>query len=300
MKKTKTVVFSADDFGKCDEMDYAILRGFETGVLTSTCIMSNGENYEKAMTEILPKFKADLSKGSIGFHFNIIEGKSLLDKSEGSYLCDKDGNYNKSYIYMLLQSLFNKKFIKETEDEFRSQIEKLLADTEAKGYRLDHVNSHVHVHGIPAIFNLTCALTKEYGIDFVRTNYENFYFSSLKKYIEMGVGAIVLNFIKNILLKFFTVINRHAVKKHGLTTNDRFVGLLFTGFMEEDLILKGIDSIKNNDFLTEVLIHPYFFENCKENDVNKQKEFQIVNNESFRTICEEKDCKFVSFSRFGS
>lgn len=302
MENMKKVVFSADDFGKCDEMDYAILRGFETGVLTSTCIMSNGANYEKAMNEILPQiknpdFKTDLSQCSLGFHFNIIEGMSQLDKSNGSYLCDKDGNYNKGYIYMLLHSLFNKKFLNEVEQEFRSQIEKLLVDTKERGFKIDHVNSHVHVHSIPVIFDITCALAKEYGIDCVRTTYENLYFAPLKKYREMGAIAVFLNIIKHILLKTLTLINRHAVKKYGLKTNDKFIGLLFTGFMDEDTVLKGLDSIID-DGLVEVVVHPYLYKDEKNVDKNKQKEFQIVNNVKFRTICEKKGCKFVNYSRF--
>lgn len=295
MCSLKKIIFSADDFGKCDEMDYAILKGFEAGVLTSTCIMSNGANYEKAVNEILPRFHTDVSRGSLGFHFNIIEGKSLL-KKENSMLCDKDGFYNRGFVCMLLLSA-NKNFMKEVEQEFRSQIEKLLAGAKEKNFKIDHVNSHVHFHGIPAIFDLTCRLTKEYGIECVRTQYENFYFLPLKKIFSMGIKNAFLNLIKNLILKLFTVINRKTLKKYNLKTNDNFIGLLTTGFMDEQSILDALRAVKTGSGPVEILVHPYIYENNKNFDKNKEKEYLIVQNENFRTILEKEGCKFVNFSR---
>lgn len=299
MAISKKIIFSADDFGKCDEMDYAILEGFKTGVLTSTCVMPNGNNYEKAINEILPSFKPLISEGGLGFHFNIIEGKSLLQKDASSFLCDSDGNYNRSYIFMLLNS-FNKRFLEEVEAEFRSQIERLLSDAKEKDFVIDHVNSHVHVHSIPAFFDLVCRLSNEYGINCVRTQYEKFYFLSLKKIFSMGLFNAFLNLIKNILLKFFTSINRKTLDKYQIKTNDNFVGLLSTGFMDEESILKGLSCIRDFDSVTEVLVHPYFYENNKISDENKEKEFLLVKNGKIRTILEKKEYNFINFSRFNS
>ena len=51
----KKIIFSADDFGKCREMNIAIQKAFLSGVLTSTCIMTNGNDYDYAAKEIYPQ-----------------------------------------------------------------------------------------------------------------------------------------------------------------------------------------------------------------------------------------------------
>lgn len=38
-----------------------------------------------------------------------------------------------------------------------------------------HIDSHVHTHSIPRIFELVCKLAQEYGIKQIRTQYEQPY-----------------------------------------------------------------------------------------------------------------------------
>ena len=62
------------------------------------------------------------------------------------------------------------------------EIEKVLDKVEAK-----HLNSHVHVHGIPKIFELTCKLAKEYNINYIRTQFEMPYLlPDIKKYLKLA------------------------------------------------------------------------------------------------------------------
>lgn len=289
----KKLIFSADDFAKCEEMDIAILKGFQSGLLTSTCIMANGENYDNAVNVILPQFPDDFKNGGLGCHLNIIEGKSLLKKSPDSMLCNKDGVYNKDFIYMLINS-YNKKFMNEVEEEFRSQIEKLINDPNIGLERIDHINSHVHIHAIPKIFELTCRLADEYGIKAVRTQREPFYTMPFSKYKEMGVLLVSANIIKNVLLKFLSIRNVETAQKYCLKTNDKFVGLLFTGFMEEESVIRGLCAVKNEDSVTEVLVHPYFSEE-KKISIFKKREFLLTQNEALR---EEIVKNGFSFGRF--
>lgn len=293
----KKLIFSADDFAKCEEMDVAILKGFQSGILTSTCIMANGENYDYAVNVMLPKFPDDFKNGGLGCHLNIIEGKSLLKKSPDSMLCNKDGVYNKGFIYMLIKS-YNKKFMNEVEEEFRSQIEKLISDPNIGLERIDHINSHVHTHSIPKIFELTCRLASEYGIKSVRTQKEPFYTLPLKKYKEMGIVSLCANVIKNLLLKFLSLKNVQTLQKYELQTNNNFIGLLFTGFMDEESVLHGLNAIQDKNSVTEVLVHPYFSEE-EEISVFKKNEFLLTQNTNLREeIVKNGFCftKFVNIS----
>ena len=112
-------VLNADDFGMSEAYNRAILEGYSSGILKSASLVANGEAFEEAWKKVIPACP-DLG---VGVHLNIIEGKPLclnLDK-----LTDADGNFNNSYVQILLKSL-NKKdnlFMEQMEKEFRAQIE---------------------------------------------------------------------------------------------------------------------------------------------------------------------------------
>lgn len=245
MEKKKQLIFNSDDFGLTTDVNGAIYEGFKNGLLTSTCIMTNGEAFEDAIKNYLPK----MSGCGFGVHLNIIEGKTHNDFHRKSMLFDKYGRFNNGFILILIKS-YNKKFMEEVEFEFRTQIDRLLLYVKP-----DHLNSHVHVHAIPRIFALTCKLAKEYNIPYVRTQYEHFYFvPDIKKYLS---PKFYINIIKLMLLNFFTVLNQKALKKYNIKTNNYFNGVLYTGGMDKNTIKYGIlKSISAKKEFTEIIVHP--------------------------------------------
>lgn len=244
----KKLIFNSDDFGYSTAFNEGIKKGFQSGVLSSTCILANGEAFDEAINLILPQIP-DIG---LGIHLDIIEGKSLTNPN---MLCDSNGNFNKGFVHILKKS-YDKNFIQQVEQEFRAQIEKILSKT-----KVDHINSHVHTHAIPEIFKLTCKLAKEYGIKNIRTQFEIPYFiPKIKKHITTKYP---INLIKLTLLNSFTILNKKEVTKYGLRTNDYILGVTYTGYMDENAVNYGLKAIKSEDCLTEILIHPTYFEEGK-------------------------------------
>jgi len=243
----KNLIFNSDDFGSSLETNLAVMEGHSTGAITSTCILANGEFYNQGIKEVLP----EIPNIGRGIHLNIIEGKSFTNPS---LIVDSNGEFNKGYLYYLYNS-GNKKLLSQIEDEFRAQIEKILSDTD-----VDHINSHVHTHSIPNIFNLVLKLALEYKINFIRTQYERPYIVFNKVFsIKYPV-----NLIKSGVLNTTTFINKGTLnrlnsksenKKIGY--NDYLIGVNYTGYMDEKSILGGLSSLKNaEDKIIEIIIHP--------------------------------------------
>ena len=259
-------VLNADDFGMSEAYNRAILEGYSSGILKSASLVANGEAFEEAWKKVIPACP-DLG---VGVHLNIIEGKPLclnLDK-----LTDADGNFNNSYVQILLKSL-NKKdnlFMEQMEKEFRAQIEEVLRYT-----KVTHIDSHVHVHSIPPVFELVCKLAKEYRIKHIRTQFE-------KPYIIPDVNRHLtlkypINLIKVALLDFFTVINRKKVHEYELKTNDYLIGVAYTSMMNSLSVSYGLLALKNYENITaEALIHPCRYEDGTID--NHFTEFQITKN----------------------
>lgn len=235
----KKFILNADDFGMSNAFNKAVLDGYNNGFLTSASICANGEAFESATNEIIP----ECPNLSVGVHLNIIEGKSLLNNEK----------FNTNYIKLMCSSN-DTMFLEQTEKEFRLQIEKVL-----KYAKVDHLDSHVHVHAIPKIFELTCKLAKEYDIKQVRTQFEKFYLvPDIKKHLNIKYPP---NILKILLLNHFTFHNnRKLIKQYELQTNDYILGVGYTGMMDDKTIYHGLLNIKDENVLVEALIHPCYYE----------------------------------------
>ncbi len=279
----KKFILNADDFGMSTAYNRAVLEGYEYGILKSASLTANGEAFEEACTKVIPSCP-DLG---VGIHLNIIEGKSLC--TDLDQLTDDEGNFNNSFGELLLKSLNpkNTAFIEQIEKEFRAQIEKVINRTQ-----VTHIDSHVHTHSIPKIFELTAKLAKEYGIKQIRTQFE-------KPYLMPDVNRIInrkypINLIKVALLEFFTLINEKTVLKYGLTTNDYLLGVSFTSMMNSLAISYGLMAIKYDKVVAEALIHPCRYEDGTID--NHFEEFQITRNKKLKEKIEQLGFEITNYA----
>lgn len=259
----KKFILNADDFGMSKAFNRAVLEGYESGILKSTSLTANGEAFDNACEKVIPL----CPNLGVGIHLNIIEGKSLC--ADLDMLTDNEGNFNNSFGQLLLKSFYSEEFLKQVETEFRAQIEKVIAKTQ-----VTHIDSHVHTHSIPRIFEIVCKLAKEYGIKQIRTQYEKPYIiPDVYKHLTLKYPV---NLIKVMLLNTFTLINENIVKKYGLNTNDYLLGVTYTSMMNSLAISYGLMAIKYDNVVAEALIHPCRYEDGTVD--NHFEEFQITKN----------------------
>lgn len=265
----KKFILNADDFGMSNAFNKAVVDGYNNGFLTSASICANGEAFTTAVNEIIP----ECPKLGIGVHLNIIEGHALQDFTKLNLLTDLEGNFKNGYLKMMYLSN-NAEFLKQVELEFRAQIEKVLSHS-----KVDHLDSHVHVHAIPKIFELTCKLAKEYGIPQVRTQCEKFYLiPDVKKHLNIKYPP---NILKVLLLNYFSLKNIRLIKELGLKTNDYLIGVGYTGMMDENAIQYGLSAI-NENVTVEALIHPCNFSEAYMQKNQHQIEFKITQNRDLK------------------
>ena len=176
--------------------------------------------------------------------------------------------------------------MEELEKEFRAQIEKVLEKT-----YVTHIDSHVHVHAIPRIFELVCKLAQEYGIDNVRTQFE-------RPYIIPGVFMHInlkypINLIKMLILNFFTLFNENKIEKYGLKTNDYLIGVTYTSMMNSLAISCGLMALKYDNIIAEALIHPCRYEDGTID--NHFMEFQITKNKKLKEKIESLGFEITNY-----
>lgn len=277
----KNIIITADDFGKDKQSNEAIKLAFEKNILKSTCLMTNMEGFLDAIRII----KNSKNKFDIGLHLNLIEGNSLVFKKK-SLLTDEKGTFSNSFIGLLIKS-FNKNFLAQVEEEFCAQIEKALKE----GVEISYINSHVHTHSIPNIFKLVLKMCEKYGIKAIRTQKEEFYFAKDFPWHIKNLKEYLTNIIKNLLLNFFSFINKKTLKGKNIKTNENFIGVLYTANMDKTTILEGIKKIKNN---SEIILHPTTEEKKKKNF----KEFQTLLDLDLKKELEKENINLINWHDF--
>ena len=280
---SKKFILNADDFGLSKEHNQAVLTGYNSGFLSSASLCANGEAFEPAINDIIP----ECPNLGIGVHLNIIEGKSLTNSK---FLTDKDGCFKLVYIDMIKLSK-NKDFLSEVEQEFRAQIEKIKKFTS-----IDHIDSHVHTHAIPEIFEIVCKLAKEYEIPYVRTQHEELYFvPNVKRHINFSYPV---NLLKIALLNTFTVKNRKTLNKFGLKSNDYILGVGYTGMMDAETIRYGLENF-DTDCTVEALIHPCCYQN---NDIvnSHTKEFALTIDKTLEDKIQRMGFEITNYKKLSS
>ena len=278
----KKFILNADDVGISKWHNKAVLESYELGLLKSVSLVANGESFDEFINEIIPK----CPNIGIGIHLNIMEGISLCD--DVFKLTDSNKKFNNSFLDILIKSYNknDKEFFEQLEREFRLQIEKIMSRTS-----VTHIDSHVHVHSIPPIFDLVCKLANEYNIKQVRTQCEKLYVvPDLYKHLNKNY---FVNIIKNMLLKTFTIKNKLLIEKYNLSTNHYIIGVLYTAMMNSLTLSYGLKAIKNDNVVVEALIHPCRYEDGTTD--NHFDEFLITKNNKLKLEIENLGFEITNY-----
>ena len=216
----------ADDFGLTESVNKAILDIYNNGNLNLTSIMVNMPGTENAF--IIANKNKFLN---IGLHFNITEGKSILGIST---LTNKYGVFYPRNI-LLKKILLGKINLNDIKNEFLGQLVKC----QENGLLIKTIDSHQHVHLIPAIYNIISPEILKRNLS-LRSCYANINFS-LKR-------------INHILTNFYLYKSRRQnIFRNSIITSIHHHGKLFDRHKYKNITNLLIDKFK----ITELMIHPY-------------------------------------------
>ena len=159
------LIFNADDFGISQGVNEAIFRAHTQGVLNSTSIMITLKYVPQAL-----EMAKQMPNLNIGLHANLTNENSVLSQNEIPLLVNESGKFKHGFVNLAILSLLHPKELKnQVKKEIKAQIEKAIAC----GIKLTHLDSHRHIHMIPAIFKACMELVEEYKIPRLRFVNEN-------------------------------------------------------------------------------------------------------------------------------
>lgn len=246
----KKLIFNADDFGISQGVNEAIFRAHTQGVLNSTSIMITLKYVPQALD--LAKQMPNLN---IGLHANLTNENSVLNKEEIPLLVNENGKFKHGFVNLAVLSVLHPKELKnQAKKEIKAQIEKACSC----GIKLTHLDSHRHIHMIPAIFKACMELCEEYNIPRLRFVNEN-PFTTIKQtkskdWITDG------GLIKNLVLISCAVVNKILF---GFKSDTYFYSIINTCKITRDK-LKSY-KVPNAYNVVEIGIHPGLPEIDKQN-----------------------------------
>jgi predicted glycoside hydrolase/deacetylase ChbG (UPF0249 family) len=163
-------IINADDFGMSKEINEGILMAFKSKAIDSVSIICGRETKEAISL-------AKEHKIPCGVHL-----------------------HRKGPVYFIfLKSFFSGNFKKQLEREFEKQIIELK-----EKIKIEHINSHQHIHMFPPIFNIVAKLAKKHNLRL-----------RLSKNIEISL-------FNRLGLKLFYPINRKTALRNGIIIMDSY------------------------------------------------------------------------------
>ena len=240
----RRLIVNGDDFGFSSGVNQAIIQAHKHGILTSTSLMVTGEAFEEAVT--LAKAHPNLA---VGLHLVLACGRSALPADQIPHLVDAQGNFSnqpeKTGLYYHLSAAARR----EIPLEMRAQLEKFRRT----GLPLSHVDGHVHIHLQPVVLRHLVNLADEFDIRFIRLPLEDLT-ATLKADRSHLLTKLLLSIVYAGLRHHGKSVIRSVKSSRSIQLADRVYGLLQSGRMTEDYLLKLIPHIRSN--LVEIYSHP--------------------------------------------
>lgn len=236
----RQLIVNGDDFGFSSGVNQAIIAAHEQGILTSTSLMVTGDAFAEAVA--LAKAHPKLA---VGLHLVLACGRSVLLPTQIPHLVDAQGNFSNQPEKAGLYYQFSGAAQRELPLEIRAQLEKFYQT----GLPLSHVDGHVHVHIQPVVLRHLVRLAKTFDIRFIRLPFEEPAIA-LRADRSEWVTKLLLSVVYAGLRRY----GERLLRSHGIHYVDRVYGMLHSGRMTEDYLLKLIPQIQAN--LVEIYSHP--------------------------------------------
>lgn len=219
----------ADDFGLNKSINEGIISGLKEGFINGASLMPVGKEFDDAVNKA-----KGLDKDAIGIHFVLVDEKPLVFK-----------NLPKSHKGFFIKYIFGMIKPVDIENELRAQLNKCIR----AGVKPAFVNSHQHLHLLPAIMDIVIKLAKEYDISYIRIVNEPIFLNKRK----------IFRKIQLLFLQFLSRIAKTKIRKAGLFCNDYFIGFINAGNLSREDLLKA-EKIKqiHPDKIVELGCHPGF------------------------------------------
>lgn len=287
----KRLIVNADDFGLTRGVNRAILECHQQGIVTSTTLMANSDEFQDAVATVkrlVPQGTAPAL--GVGCHIVLADGRPVLPPSQvPSLLAPGSGLFYRSIQQLAKQALGNRFRSEEIEAEAIAQFQKI----QAAGIRISHFDAHKHAHIFPSILKPLLRAAAACGVPALRNPFEPVFSMPIP-----GLLRIPVRYLEVLALRAFRAKFHSMVAESGLRTTDGSLGLVATGTLTISNISALLDRMQ--DGLWELVCHPgYNDAQLAATDTrlraSRETEMQALTADSTRAALERCGIQLISF-----
>lgn len=165
----RRLIVNADDFGRSDSINRAVVRAHREGILTTASLMVN----EPAAADAV-RLARENPKLGVGLHLTLVCGAAALRPERIPHLAGADGRFSDNAVAAGGRYFFNAR----CREELRAEIEAQVARFHATGLPLDHLNGHLHLHLHPVVFGILMDNAERWGISAMRLTRDPFFLNA--------------------------------------------------------------------------------------------------------------------------
>lgn len=158
------IIINADDLGIGERENNATFDLMQRGVITSATILANGPALENATSRL-----QDFPDKSFGIHLCLTEFMNCSGREDLKPLLNEHGEFSAN----IRELKIDRRLQEAIYVEWCSQVDKLCS----LDVNISHIDSHHHVHTIPALFPVLKKVQRKYEIRRVRAT-KNLYSKS--------------------------------------------------------------------------------------------------------------------------
>lgn len=279
----KLLVINADDFGLDPAVNAAVARAHTEGILTSASLMVTAPHVTEAV-----EFARGHPRLGVGLHLCLVCGRAAAPAAKIIPLVDMHGDLPGNPFSLTAKLLARKSATTAIETEARAQINQFLAT----GLQPTHLDTHLHTHIHPVVLRIVARLAREFKIPYVRASVEPFWPS-----VRCDRQRLLRKLSRSIIFGTFGARSRRQLRRHGLHTADRAVGVLDPGHLTEEFIACYLRHMP--DGLTEIFFHPAVETSASSRECQPgyqhAEELRALCSSKVRRLIEAQDARLTSF-----
>jgi hopanoid biosynthesis associated protein HpnK len=240
MSPVRRLIINADDFGRSDSINEAVIRAHQEGVLTTASLMVNEKAFEPAV---------DLARKNprlgVGLHLTLLCGHSSLGREQIPGLVNAQRQFSNNPGGVGARYFFQSSLREQLRAEIRAQFKK-FRDT---GLLLDHVNGHLHLHLHPTVFRILMEEAPALAIERMRLTRDPFWLNLRLARGHLGYRALHATI-------YFILGGRAKprFRQLGIRHTNVVFGLLQNARVDESYILNLLPHLPAGD--SELYSHP--------------------------------------------
>ncbi len=233
------LVLTADDAGLAGPLSRRIASLLASGRLTATSLLPCGKAFDVAVAALRAAGVAEA-----GVHLCAVGGETPLSPASAVPTMAPGGRFPRAWPAVAARAASFRLRAAEVEREWEAQV----AAVREAGLRVTHLDSHQHLHLLPALLPVALSLARRFDVPFVRAPRGD-------DPAAVGVPASAAARARARLLSLFGAAARRRVAAAGLPEPPRVLGLAEAGGMtlpRWTALLEGLPG----EGTFEVVLHP--------------------------------------------